>query len=375
MAIKYPFLDLKPVNKPFEEALKKAACDVISSGRYINGEYVSQLEKKIATLCGTKYAVAVSNGLDALKLIIRAYKELGEFHEGDEIIMAANTYIATALAVSDEGLKPVFVDISPRTLNLDTQLIEAAINTKSKAIMPVHLYGTPCWDETIKELASKYNLKIIEDNAQAIGAKSNIVGIHGTFNTGGLGHAAGISFYPTKNLGALGDAGIVTTQDEILANAIRALANYGCDYRYHNIYKGYNCRMDELQAAMLLVKLPYLQEENERRRNLVSIYNKYIDNQQITKPQIFKDSYQVWHQYPLRVNNREEFIQFMNKNGVATDIIYPTPCYSQPCYEYEYTNCYCPEAELFAKEVVCLPIGSHITPIDAESIARIVNMY
>lgn len=375
MAIKYPFLDLKPVNKPFEEALKKAACDVISSGRYINGEYVSQLEKEIATLCGTKYAVAVSNGLDALKLIIRAYKELGEFHEGDEIIMAANTYIATALAVSDEGLRPVFVDISPSTLNLNTSLIEAAITTKSKAIMPVHLYGTPCWDETIKELASKYNLKIIEDNAQAIGAKSNTEGLHGTYNTGGLGHAAGISFYPTKNLGALGDAGIVTTQDEILANAIRALANYGCDYRYHNIYKGYNCRMDELQAAMLLVKLPFLQEENERRRNLVSIYNKYIDNQQITKPQIFKDSYQVWHQYPLRVNNREEFIQFMNKNGVATDIIYPTPCYSQPCYEYEYTNCNCQEAELFAKEVVCLPIGSHITPIDAESIARIVNMY
>ena len=373
MSIKYPFLDLKPVNVPFEEALKKAACDVISSGRYINGEYVSQLEKEIATLCETEYAVAVSNGLDALKLIIRAYKELGEFHDGDEIIMAANTYIATALAVSDEGLKPVFVDMSANTLNLDTSLIEAAITLRTKAIMPVHLYGTPCWDETIKELASNYGLKIIEDNAQAIGAKSETVGLYGTHSTGGLGDAAGISFYPTKNLGALGDAGIVTTHDKTLADTVRALANYGCDHRYHNIYKGYNCRMDEIQAAMLLVKLPFLQEENERRRKLVSIYDKYIDNPQITKPQIFNYSYQVWHQYPLRVKNREKFIQSMTENGVATDIIYPTPCHLQPCYAHEYTDCNYQEAELLAKEVVCLPIGAHITHTDAENIAKITN--
>lgn len=374
MAIKYPFLDLKPVNEQFEDALKKAACDIISSGRYINGEYVSKLEKEIATLCETKYAIAVSNGLDALKLIIRAYKELGIFDEGDEIIMAANTYIATALAVSDEGLKPVFVDMSPSTLNLNTSLIEAAITLRTKAIMPVHLYGTPCWDVTLKDIASKYGLKIIEDNAQAIGANTSIEGIYGTHYTGGLGDAAGISFYPTKNLGALGDAGVVTAHDKSLADTIRALANYGCDRRYHNIYKGYNCRMDELQAAMLLVKLPYLKEENERRRKLVSIYDKFINNTQITKPTIFKDSYQVWHQYPLRVKNREQFIQYMAKNGIATDIIYPTPCHMQPCYINEYTDSHYPEAEIFANEVVCLPIGAHIKLDNAEEIAKIANI-
>jgi dTDP-4-amino-4,6-dideoxygalactose transaminase len=374
MALKYPFLDLKPVNAPFEEALMKAACDVIASGRYINGEYVSRLEKEIASMCDTPYAVAVSNGLDALKLIIRAYKEMGVFTEGDEIIMSANTYIATALAVSDEGLKPVFVDISASTLNLDTSLIEKAITLRTKAIMPVHLYGTPCWDNTLKDVAHNYGLKIIEDNAQAIGANTNIKGLYGTHRTGGLGDAAGTSFYPTKNLGALGDAGIVTTHDSALADTVRALANYGCDRRYHNIYKGFNCRMDEIQAAMLLVKLPHLDDENNRRRNIVNIYNTLIDNESITKPHIFNDSYQVWHQYPLRVVNRDAFISFMQDNGVGTDIMYPSPVYLQPCY-HDYAGDSCPEAENFAKEVICLPIGAHISENSAAEIAQVVNLF
>lgn len=375
MTLKYPFLDLKPVNAPFEEALKKAACDVITSGRYINGEYVARLEKEIATLCHTPYAIAVSNGLDALRLIVRAYKDMGFFCDGDEIIMSANTYIATALAVSSERLKPIFVDMSASTLNLNTSLIEEAITLRTKAIMPVHLYGTPCWDETIKQLATNYGLKVIEDNAQAIGASTNIEGLYGTHHTGGLGDAAGISFYPTKNLGALGDAGIVTTHDITLADTIRALANYGCDRRYHNIYKGFNCRMDEIQAAMLLVKLPHIDKENIRRRKLVDIYNSVINNNAITKPDTFAHSYQVWHQYPLRVENRESFITYMQNNGIGTDIMYPTPVHRQPCYAKEYNDTSCLEAESFAKQVICLPIGSHISENSAQEIATIANQF
>lgn len=375
MALKIPFLDLKPVNMPFEEQLKKAACDVISSGRYINGEQVSRLEKEVARVCGTDYAVAVSNGLDALKLIVRAYKEMGVFHDGDEIIMAANTYIATALAVSSEGLKPVFVDISSATLNLDTSLIEHAITSRTVAVMPVHLYGTPCWDAELMAVAKAHGLKIIEDNAQAIGAESSVAGLNGTRNTGGLGDAAGISFYPTKNLGALGDAGMVTTCGRELADTVRALANYGCDRRYHNIYSGYNCRMDELQAAMLLVKLPYLQAENDRRRELVAIYDGKISSEKIVKPAIFTDMRQVWHQYPLQVQERTKFIEYMNDNGIGTDVIYPSPCYAQPCYSENYAAACCPRAEKFAREVVCLPIGAHISPEDAAEIAACASEF
>lgn len=368
-----PFLDLKPVNAPFENELKKAACDVIISGRYINGEYVIKLEKEIASICQTNYAIAVSNGLDALKLIIRAYKEIGFFNEGDEVIMSANTYIATTLAVSDEGLKPVFVDMSPITLNLDTSLIEKAITLRTKAIMPVHLYGTPCWDNNIKDIAYKYGLKVIEDNAQAIGASTNIEGIHGSNATGGLGDAAGTSFYPTKNLGALGDAGMITTNDSHVADCVRALANYGCDYRYHNIYKGFNCRMDEIQAAMLLVKVKHLHAENIRRRSIADIYNQYISNNNIVKPSILNDTYQVWHQYPLRVKNREKFIKYMNNMGIGTDIMYPVPVYMQPCYSCDEKKFSCTESENFAKEVVCLPIGAHITNENAEYISKAAN--
>lgn len=373
--MKYPFLVLKDVNAPYEETLIKAATEVIKSGWYINGKHVNALETEVANLCETKYAVAVSNGLDALRLIVRAYKEMGLFHDNDEIIMSANTYVATALSVSAEGLKPVFVDMATDTLNINTSLIEQAITARTVAIMPVHLYGSPCWDENIINIAQKHNFKVIEDNAQAIGAKANIPGFNGTFATGGLGDAAGISFYPTKNLGALGDAGMVTTNDKQLADCVRALANYGTDRRYHNIYQGSNCRMDEIQAAMLLAKLPFLNNENNRRRTLVEIYNTHINNPAIIKPLIFDDMHQVWHQYPLRVTNRDQFIKYMAEHGVATDIIYPAPVYQQPCYEKDYPQMLCHEAELFANEVVCIPIGAHITNDDAKNIAIIINNF
>ena len=308
---KYPFLDLAQANQPFAEELKQAACRVIDNGRYINGEQVHLLEQEVARLCRTTHCVAVSNGLDALRLIIRAYKELGIFHPGDKVIVPANTYVASVLAVSDNDLVPAMCDARPGTMNLDSSLIESMLSPSVKAIMPVHLYGTPCCDETLLEIARHYQLKIIEDNAQAIGAVSDVPGINGTRVTGGLGHAAGISFYPTKNLGALGDAGAVVTDDDQLAQVVRALANYGSDRRYHNIYRGLNCRLDEIQAAMLRVKLRHLPQEIERRGSVARAYDRAINHPLVVKPVIFDGMTQVWHQYVICVEHRERFRDYL----------------------------------------------------------------
>ncbi len=370
-----PFLDLKPINSPFEEELKKAACDVITSGRYLHGKNVDSLEHKIAELCHVKYAITVSNGLDAIRLILQAYKVLGRLQDGDEVIVPDNTFVATALAVSQIGLKPVFADISPVTLNLDTSILESYITPRTKVIIPVHLYGTPCWDEDLLKIALKYNLFLVEDNAQAIGALSSVEGINGTFETGSLGNGAAMSFYPTKNLGALGDSGAITTNDEELARIVRTLANYGADKRYHNIYCGYNCRMDEIQAAMLLVKLPHLSDENNRRRNLADLYYSNITNKLVSKPQIFDDMKQVWHQFPIRCTHRDSLKDYLHSHGIETDIIYPSPVHLLQCYAHEYHDTSCPQAENFAKEVLCLPIGAHITAEDAFYICDIINKF
>lgn len=372
--IRYRFLDLKPVNAPYEAALKEAANRVISSGRYLHGEETALLEKEIAELCGARYAIAVSNGLDALRLILRAYKELGIMNDGDQVILPANTFVATALAVSDAGLVPRLVDISPITLNMDTAKIEAAIIVRTRGIMPVHLYGTPCWDRMLKAIAESYHLKIIEDNAQAIGARSTTVGLNSSYSTGALGDAAGWSFYPTKNIGALGDAGMVTTCDESLAEAVRTLANYGADKRYHNIYKGNNCRMDEIQAAFLRVKLRHVHEENARRDRLAHIYSDNIINESITTP-AFLPGKQVWHQYPLRVAERDRFRAYMLEHGVETDVIYPMPIHKLPCYADDYAELRFVEAEKLSQDLVCLPIGAHISAEDGRIIADIANSF
>ncbi len=369
---KFPFLNLKQANSQHINEIKDAVCKVIDSGIYLNGEETAALENEIANLCQIKFCVAVSNGLDALRLIICAYKEEGIFCDGDEIIVSANTYIASILAISDNGLIPRLVDMDPNTLNIDTSKIEEVINARTRAIMPVHLYGNPCWDETIKRLAQDYDLVIIEDNAQAIGAKAACCGIHGTTATGGLGNAAGNSFYPTKNLGALGDAGAVTTNNESIANIVRALANYGSDRRYHNIYKGYNCRIDEIQAAALRVKLRHLEQETNRRRLVAETYNREISNELITKPTIFTDMRQVWHQYPIRIAEREEFREYLKMNGIDSDIHYAVPPHKQPCYS-ELADSQMPVTELIADQLVSLPIAAPITPKDASVIAQIIN--
>ncbi|MGN0213615.1 MAG: DegT/DnrJ/EryC1/StrS family aminotransferase [Muribaculaceae bacterium] len=369
---KYQFLNLKNANAPLIDEIEEAVCRVLQSGRYLHGDETARLESDIAQLCETRHCVAVSNGLDALRLIIMAYKEMGVMQDGDEIIVPANTYIASVLAISQCGLIPRFVDANTSTLNLDTNLIEETINARTRAIMPVHLYGTPCCDETLIGLAKTYDLILIEDNAQAINAKSAVTGLWGTFSTGGLGNASAISFYPTKNLGAMGDAGAVTTNDETLANAVRALANYGADRRYHNIYKGVNCRIDEIQAAILRVKLRHLDEETNRRQAVADAYTKNINNPAITTPTSFSNMRQVWHQYPIMVTARDEFREYLKMNGVDTDIHYAVPPHLQPCYK-ELANSTLPVTEHIANHEVSLPIGAPITVNDATIIAQIIN--
>ena len=371
---KYPFLDLALSNEPLIDELKAAACDVIESGRYLHGAQTMMLEEEIAQLCQVRHCVGVSNGLDALRLILRAYKEMGFMHDGDEVIVQANTYVASVLAISDNGLKPVLCDIREDTMNMDSSLLEGLITPRTRAIMPVHLYGTPCWDNELMRVAREHGLRIIEDNAQAIGAESNTAGLNGTFITGGLGDAAGISFYPTKNLGALGDGGAVVTNDDTLAATVRALANYGSDRRYHNIYMGYNCRLDEIQAAMLRVKLRNLQHENSTRDAVAQAYRDSINNPCVKAPCTFKDIKQTWHQYVVRVEGRDSFRAYLDEHGIGTDIHYAVPPHKQPCY-MGLEHAPLPVTERLADEIVSLPIAHPITPDDARAIAEVINRY
>lgn len=371
--MKYPFLNLKDVNTEYAEYLREAANRVINSGWYLNGSENRALEQELATVCKTDYAVTVSNGLDALRLIFRAYIELGMLHEGDEVIVQANTYIASILAIDDCKLKPVLVEPTESTFNLDSDLAERAVTERTKAILVVHLYGTPCWDSKLKELSQKYGLLIVEDNAQAIGAWADTTGLNGGYITGSLGHAAAHSFYPTKNIGALGDAGAVTTCNKSLASTIRALANYGSDRRYHNIYRGYNCRMDEIQAAFLREKLHRLDNECAKRQQRACAYDRSISNPLITKPIIHKKMQQVWHQYVVRCKERERLREYLTDNGVGTDIHYATPPHLQPCYSSVFTGSY-PLTERLADEMLSLPIAS-VNSNDIIEISRIINEF
>lgn len=370
----YKFVDLGVNNRKYIDKLKDAAIRVIESGRYIGGQEVEALERELTGLTGAPYAIGVSNGLDALRLILRGYIELGRLQRGDEVIVAANTYIASVLAITDNGLKPVFVEPDEHTLNLDSTKIEAAITTRTKAIMPVHLYGKVCWDKTLREVAIKHGLLVVEDNAQAIGAVSREPGIFGHHVAGALGHAAAFSFYPTKNIGALGDAGAVVTHDEQLAKAVNALRNYGSDRRYHNIYAGLNCRLDPIQAAFVRVKLSDIDNETEHRQKIAEIYSTEIDNPKVMLPENPGDDRCVWHQYVVRVRERDEFRSFLSKHGVMTDVLYPTPPHLQPCYS-EYAALDLPITCQLASEVVSLPVSTTTSIEDAHEIAKIVNLF
>lgn len=364
--MKYPFLDLATANEPYLDELRRAACRVIDSGRYIGGTETKLFEQELAEKLGADYAIGVGNGLDALRLILRAYMELGVLQRGDEVIVPANSFVASALAVTECGLIPAFADVDPQTHNLDWSRLP--LTDRTRAVMPVHLYGRIC--RIPDNLPS--DLIVVEDCAQAIGA--SIGGRH----AGTLGNAAAISFYPTKNVGALGDAGAVITDDPDLARAVAMLRNYGTDRPYNNVYAGVNSRLDPIQAAMLRVKLPHLDEENALRRLNATTYIRNITNPRIGLPTLpAEPSDHVWHQFVITVDpaERDDFRHFMTENSVETAVHYPTPIHLQPCYAPAYGHLRLPVAERLAHSVVSLPIGRGTSAADAEAIAQIINRY
>lgn len=350
--MKIPFLDLKAVNAPYEKGINEAIKRVVDSGWYILGSEVEAFEKEYSDSIGVKHTIGVGNGLDALRIILRAYMEMGIMEEGDEVIVPANTYIASILAITDNRLKPVLVEPDIYTYNIDPDLIEEKITDRTKAIMIVHLYGQNAYTEKIGELCKKYDLKLIEDAAQAHGAS------YKDKRVGSLGNAAGFSFYPGKNLGAMGDAGAICTDNEELANVCRALGNYGSQKKYHNNYKGFNSRLDEIQAAVLRVKLKGLDTDNQKRREIAEYYLNNISNPKVILPQpsTLTSKDHVWHLFVIRVTNRDTFVKYMTKKGVGTLIHYPVPPHYQKGYP-ELHEFSLPITEKIHKEVVSLPIS------------------
>ena len=374
MPASYPFLDLARLNAPYADRLKEAAARVIDSGRFLHGPETHAFERELAAYLGAGEAIGVSNGLDALRLIFRSYMELGRLRPGDEIIFPANTYIASILPLTELGLTAVPSPASETDMNLDLNALEPLITPRTRGVLLVHLYGTPCWDAAICRRLHDRGLLLIEDNAQAIGARAGSPGLNGSDLTGALGDAAAISFYPTKNLGALGDGGAVVTSDPALASTVRALANYGSDRRYHNIYRGYNNRLDEIQAAFLRVKLEDLDEESRRRAEAAEAYSGAISTPWVQTPGIFPGCRQVWHQYVVRSSRRDALREYLECHGISTDIHYAVPPHLQPCYEGAFSgSALIPTAEM-AATLLSLPIAA-ITPDDARHIASVINSF
>jgi dTDP-4-amino-4,6-dideoxygalactose transaminase len=363
-----PFLDLKNINAQYRDELIEVCTQVIDSGWYIQGNECTEFEKEFANYCGTDYAVGVANGLDALILILRAYKELGFICDGDEVIVPANTYIASILAISQNNLVPVLVEPNLSDYLIDSKLIEEKITSKTKAIMTVHLYGQTCQMDEINIIAKKYNLKVIEDSAQAHGSYFN------QRRAGNLGDASGFSFYPGKNLGALGDGGVVTTNDEELASTIRALGNYGSYNKYENQYKGVNSRLDEIQSAMLRVKLKYLDSEIENRRQVANDYLENIDNKKIILPHVRDASNHVWHLFVIRTDNRDDLQKYLKNNAVHTLIHYPIAPHNQKAYQ-EFNNQNFLITEHIHNEVLSLPISGIQSKSDTQKIIEALNNY
>ncbi len=369
--MKVPFLDLKEINSQYAEELKVAAAEVIDSGWYLMGKQLEAFEAELSDYIGCKYVVGTANGLDALRLIIRAYKEMGLFQEGDEIIVQANTYIASLLAITDNGLTPVLVEPDIQTYNLDFKQIEPKITPKTKAIMVVHLYGQVCWSTELEQLAEKYKLKIIEDNAQAIGAW------WGGKKTGNLGDAAGLSFYPGKNLGALGDAGAVSTNDAELAEIVRALGNYGSRKKYHNDYQGLNSRLDEVQAAFLRVKLKHIDRENVRRNQIAALYLNEIRNKELIlptpqKPIDLAKPGHVWHLFVVRTKKRDELQAYLHEQGIQTLIHYPIPPHRQVAYKNQFKNDL-KLTEDIHDQVLSLPMSPTLQNEAVEQVITVLN--
>ena len=362
------FLDLQKITEKYANEIHEAVNRVVDSGWYLQGEENKHFEQHYAEYIGTKCFVGCANGLDALIWIFRAYIELGVMKTGDEVIVPANTYIATILAITENGLKPVLVEPKFDTLEIDDDKIEEVITPRTKAICIVHLYGRCAYTEKIGELCKKYNLKLVEDNAQAHGCR------FGEQRTGSLGDAAGHSFYPGKNLGAFGDGGAVTTDDEKLANTIRALANYGSTRKYVFKYTGRNSRLDEIQAAVLDVKLKHLDEANAHRQMIANYYYDHIQNPLIKLPKRLPDANNVYHLFPILCEKRDDLQKHLSENGVQTLIHYPIPPHQQECYQ-EWNKLSLPITELMHQQELSLPISPVLPMRDAEIVVKLLNAY
>lgn len=362
-----PFLDLKKINAPYQAAFQEKIATFFEKGRYILGDEVAIFEANFSNYCNSKYCIGVGNGLDALFLIFKAYQELGLLQKGDEVLVPANTYIASILALIQADLVPVLVEPDIVTYTIDYELIEAKITPKTKAILVVHLYGQLCKMQPISEIAKKHKLVLVEDTAQAHGASFNT-----DFSTNF--HTKAFSFYPGKNLGALGDAGAITTNDEQLANTLFALRNYGSKMKYHNDLKGYNSRLDELQAAFLNLKLPDLDAENQKRQQFAKVYLETITNTKIILPYWDFSNNHVFHLFVIRTKERDKLKQYLFENGVETMIHYPIPPHKQLAFtEWNHENY--PITEKIHDEILSLPLNSSLSVHDLTKISNLINAF
>jgi dTDP-4-amino-4,6-dideoxygalactose transaminase len=367
-----PFLDLKTINQQYRAELIEACTRVLDSGWYIGGQELEKFEQHFAQYCGAEFAIGVANGLDALILTLRAWKELGKLQDGDEVIVPANTYIASILAITANNLTPVLVEPDEQSLNISPAAIQAAITAKTKVILPVHLYGQLADMPSILQIAQQYNLLVLEDSAQAHGAQ-----IDGK-KAGNWGDASGFSFYPGKNLGALGDAGAITTNDAELAQTLKALRNYGSHEKYKNLFSGVNSRLDEIQAAILDVKLKYLDQEMEKRRQIASLYLNQIQNPYIGLPLIQVDAsanlQHVWHLFVIQSAYREELQNYLKDNGVQTLIHYPIPPHKQQAYQ-AWNDLSFPITERIHAQVLSLPMGPTQTEEETLKVIELCNAF
>lgn len=363
------FLDLQKINLQHQTEIEAQLLEVFRSGWYLLGERLKNFENNFSSYIGSSHTIGVANGLDALRLILKAYIEMGIMAVGDEIIVPSNTYIASILAISDNGLVPVLVEPDINSYNIDVSKIEEKISSKTKAILIVHLYGRIIFSDQLQQIAKENNLKIIEDNAQAIGAEWN------GKKSGNLGDAAGFSFYPGKNLGALGDAGAITTNDDQLATTIRALANYGSNQKYVNIYQGLNSRLDEIQAAILDVKLKYIDSENQKRIDIAKRYISEIKNPKIILPELPENENEhVWHLFVIRTENRDELQNYLTEKNIQTLIHYPIPPHQQNAYK-EWNNMSFPISEKIHDEVLSLPISPVLEDEEIQTIIKALNNF
>lgn len=364
----FPFLDLKIINEKYQQEIEQAVLRVLRSGWYVLGEEVHSFENAYAQYCGSDYCIGTGNGLDAIKLILCAYKELGIVENGDEVIVPANTYIATILAISESGLVPILVEPNIFTYNIDPTKIEEKISSRTKIILTVHLYGQISPIDELKVIADKYDLKLIDDAAQAHGA------VHQLRKVGSLCDATAFSFYPTKNLGALGDAGAVTTSDKNLADVARSLSNYGTTSKYVNQYKGFNSRLDEVQAAILSVKLKYLDEEVQARQKIADYYISNINNEWITLPSVKDLSQHAFHLFVVRCVERDRLQKYLSNNNIQTQIHYPIPPHRQMAYQ-EWNEKTFPITEQIHSEILSLPLYPSMDSSVLESICVVANLF